>query len=305
MEWEAVSLNAQENYIIRNFYGGVQLVLQDRLTSICFGFLAFVLVLGLVGPSITPYQYDETIYTDNGELVRNQPPSLAHPFGTNLAGQDVLSRMIYGARPTVITGLVGGAMIVSIGLLVGVTAGYVGGLAESVLMRVTDIAYGVPLIPFAIVMLAILGISFYTSIAIIGLLLWRASARVLRSQVLQIKNRPFIRAAKATGASTPRIVAKHILPNIASMAILFFALGTGYSILIQANLSFIGVSNPFIPSWGVMIRNAYSSGVMADVWWWSLPPGLMIAFTVLSSIMLGRRYEVVAQGSEEGLVEMG
>jgi peptide/nickel transport system permease protein len=244
-----------------------------------------------MGPYITPYSYDETLYNDEGEVLRAESPSLSHPLGTTNTGQDVLSRVIYGVQPTVVTGLLGGAMIISIGLTMGVVSGYVGGLVDNVLMRITDIAYSVPLIPFAIVLLTLLGVGFYSSVVVIGLLLWRGNARVLRSQVLQIKQRPFVRAAKATGASTPRIIVKHILPNVASMAVLFFALGIGYSIIAQAGLAFIGASNPFVPSWGVMIRNAYQSGYMAEQIGWSLIPGLLISMTVLSAFLIGRGFE--------------
>ena len=280
-----------DHLAVRQLSAGIGRIFSKKATTVAFFFLLVVLFLGVAGQYLTPYPYDETVYTDEGEVLRSEDPSLAHPLGTTPTGKDVFSRLIYGAKPTVITGIVGGSMIVSIGLTIGVTAGYVGGWVDAILMRITDIAYSVPLIPFAIVLLALFGLGFMTSVVVIGLLLWRANARVLRSQVLQIKERPYILAAKATGASTPRIIFKHILPNIASMAILFFALGMGYSIIAQAGLAFIGVSNPFVPSWGVMIRNAYQSGYMTQLWAWSIVPGLMIAFTVTSAFVLGREYE--------------
>jgi peptide/nickel transport system permease protein len=295
----------KSNYIVRNILGGLSLMLEDRMTMAYFCFLMFVLVLGLVGPHVAPYPYNEPIY-HNGELHRNAPPSQAHPLGTNGIGYDVLSRLLYGARPTVIAGLLGGSLIIGIGMTIGVTAGYVGGRVDDVLMRLTDFVYGVPLIPFAIVLIAMFGVGFISSIIVIGLLLWRGNARVLRSQVLQIKERPFVLSARAIGASPLRIVFKHILPNIASMAVLFFALGIGYTIVIQAGLAFIGVSDPFVPSWGIMVRNAYNSGLMSTAWWWSVPPGLMIALTVLSTFMFGRGYENIAgQGDEEAFVQAG
>lgn len=281
--------------------GGLRLIVRDKTTLFYFSFLLFVLVLGVLGPLIAPYPYNDTVYADDRPLI-SEPPSLSHPLGTNDSGYDVLSRLLYGARPTVITGLLGGGLIIAIGLSIGVTAGYVGGWVDNVLMRFTDVAYGVPLLPFAIVLLTLLGVGFITSVVVIGLLLWRGSARVLRAQVLQIRERPFILAAKATGASTPRIILRHVLPNVAPMAIMFFALGVGYSILLQAGLAFIGVTNPTIPSWGIMIRNAYASGQMSVTWWWSIPPGILISLTVLSTIMFGRSYEEIAMGTdEEGL----
>jgi len=287
-----------ENELLRRLEDAFRLVVKDKTTLFYLGVLLVILVAGAIGPMVAPYPYDETVYAD-GEPLLSASPSLAHPLGTTTSGQDVLSRVLVGARPTVITGLLGGSLIIGIGLAIGVTAGYVGGWVDNVLMRVTDVAYGVPLLPFAIVLLALLGVGFLTSIVVIGLLLWRGSARVIRAQVLQIRERPFILSAKATGASTPRIILKHVLPNVAPMAIMFFALGIGYSILLQAGLAFIGVSNPLVPSWGIMIRNAYSSGQMTTAWWWSIPPGMLISLTVLSTIMFGRRYEEIALGTDE------
>jgi len=298
--------NLADNYVIRNVSGALSLMIEDRATAIYFAFLIGVLILGLVGPMIAPYQYNESLYTEDDELKRSVAPSLEHPLGTTDVGQDVLSRVLYGARPTVITGLLGGSMIIGIGMTIGVTAGYFGGWVDTLLMRFTDIIYGVPLIPFAIVLIALFGVGFIESIVVIGLLLWRGNARVLRSQVLQIKERPFVMAARSTGASDLRIIFKHILPNVASMAVLFFALGVGYTIILQASLAFIGVSNPFIPSWGVMVRNAYNSGLMSTAWWWSVPPGLLIALTVLSTFMFGRGYENIAgEGDDEAFAQAG
>jgi len=298
--------NLMDNYVIRNVVGALSLMIEDRTTAAYFAFLVGVLILGLIGPSIAPYQYSESLYGDDGQLLRSEAPSAEHPLGTTDTGQDVLSRILYGARPTVITGLLGGSMIIGIGMTIGVTAGYFGGWIDTVLMRFTDVVYGVPLIPFAIVLIALFGVGFIESIVVIGLLLWRGNARVLRSQVLQIKERPFVMAARSTGASDLRIIFKHILPNIASMAVLFFALGVGYTIILQASLAFIGVSNPFIPSWGVMVRNAYNSGLMSTAWWWSVPPGLLIALTVLSTFMFGRGYENIAgEGDDEAFVQAG
>ncbi len=296
----------RDGYIYRNLAGGLGQMLEDRMTTVYFSFLVFVLLLGLVGPVIAPYDYDETHMTEDGEILRLEGPSSDHLLGTNATGQDVLSLILYGARPTVITGLLGGALIIGIGMTIGITAGYVGGRTESVLMRFTDLVYGIPLIPFAIVLLAFFGIGFYSSVIVIGLILWRGNARVLRSQVLQIKERPFVLAAKATGASTPRIILKHIFPNVASMAVLFFALGVGYTIIIQAGLAFIGVSDPTVPAWGNMVRNAYDSGYMDVAWWWSLIPGLLISLTVLSTFMFGRGYESLSgQVDDKELVGTG
>lgn len=288
----------RNNGYIENMSRGFRRMLSERTTRVYFAIISAVFTVGMLGPYIAPRPYDERQRGASGELLRTAPPSLEYPLGTTIEGYDVLSRLLYGAQPTVIAGILGGTLIISIGLSVGLTAGYIGGRVDDILMRATDIIYGVPLIPFALVLIAIFGVGFYQGILVIGLILWRGSARVIRSQVLQIRERPFVLAAQATGASTPRIILKHILPNVAPMAVLFFALGTGYTIIVIASLAFLGVTDPFLPSWGVMVRNAYSSGMVAEAWWWALPPGLMIAITVLSLFMFGRGYEQVANTGE-------
>lgn len=270
---------------------GLGNLLEERITKIAFACLVVILIMGLIGPIVAPYSYNTQQTTDDGELMRYAEPSLDHPLGTNDRGEDVLSRLLHGARATLITGLLAGGLMMVVGLSVGMTAGYVGGRTESLLMRFVDFMYGIPFIPFAIVLITFFGAGFYTTIAILGLVLWRFIARVIRSQVLQINQRPYIMAARATGASTPWIMRKHILPNIANMAALFFAMGVGLAILEQAGLSFIGVTDPFTPTWGIMIRNANQAGRIAEAWWWTFPPGIMIAVTVLSLYLLGRGYE--------------
>jgi len=269
-------------------------MLEDKLTLAAFLMLVFVVFLGLFGGRLAPYDPEKILMTADGGIARFQPPSLSHPLGTNGTGQDILSRILVGAKPTIITGLLGGTLIISIGLTVGLTSGYLGGRTDDILMRFTDLLYALPVIPFAIVIVGYFGIGFYTTILLIGSILWRGSARVIRSQVLQIKERPFVLAAKSTGASDLWIVRKHILPNVATMAILYLSLGIGVSILVQAALAFLGLSDPFVPSWGVILRNAYGSGQMASAWWWTLSPGLLISATVASAFLFGRGYERVA-----------
>lgn len=292
------SFAATEHGWTERAINALKIMLSDTQSKIYISYLTLVGFLAVFGPFIAPYPYDKTIQGPGGQPLINHPPSLAHPLGTNSFGYDVLSRLIIGAQPTVTAGFLGGILIITIGMSVGLISGYVGGKTETVLMRITDVAYGVPLLPFAMVIIAFIGIGFYKSILVIGLVLWRGSARVIRSQVLQIKERPFILAAKTTGVSTPSLILKHILPNVAPMAILFFAQSTGQTIIIQAGLAFLGLTSPFVPSWGIMIQNAYNAGNVAELWWWSLPPGIMIALTVLSLFMVGRRYEEVIGGEQ-------
>lgn len=271
----------------------------NRMIELSLLFLLFVGFLAVFGQSIMPYEYDARQYDEDRNLERRAPPSMDHPLGTNAQGQDVLSRVIYGAQPTLFTGVLGGLLIVSIGLTVGSTAGYFGGVVDETLMRLVDVLYGIPLIPFAIVLLAFMGIGFWSTVILIGALLWRGNSRVFRSQVLQIKERSYVKSARASGASDFYIILYHILPNMVGLITLFLALGIGTSILLAAGLAFLGFLNPFIPSWGVMIRNAYESGFLLESWWWSFPPGLMISFTILATYLIGREYERMQEEKTE------
>ena len=285
----------RNHYLLENIKNGLRLYLSDNVTSFFLVIFAILVFFALFGPSLAPYQYDEIQRSEEGDILLTTPPSADHWLGTNSRGYDVLSRLMYGAQPTLFTGFLGGGFIVSLGLLVGVSAGYFGGRTDNILMRLTDFAYGIPLIPTAIVIVAYFGVGFWSSIGIIGLVLWRGNARGFRSQVLQIKEREHVKAAKMLGASDAYVIVRHILPNMGGMIVLFFALGTGLTILISASLAFLGFMNPFVPSWGVMLRTAYGSGEIARAWWWTLPSGLAISVTVLTVFMLGRGYERITQ----------
>lgn len=290
---------AEENPFIRSILEMKGQVRGNRLIQFSLIWLTLVGFLAIFGDMITPYDYAARHYDASGELMRRHPPSTEHLLGTTEQGQDVLSRVIFGAQPTMLVGLLGGTLIVSIGLAVGVVAGYFGGYVDEGLMRLLDVLYGIPFLPFAIVLMAYFGIGFWTTILLIGALLWRGNARVFRSQVLQIKERSYVKSARASGASHLYIMAFHILPNMIGMIVLFFALGIGVSILLAAGLAFLGFMDPFVPSWGVIIRSAYDSGFLMQAWWWSLPPGFMISFTILSCYLIGREYERLQEEKTE------
>lgn len=296
----AKSSSWQQNDFVRNTVAGFKLMLSERVTRIYLSIILFILFMAAVGPTLAPYRYDERIRTEDGSLYTAAPPSLDHPMGTTTAGHDVFSLLLWGAQPTVAAGIIGGTMIMSIGLFIGITSGYIGGRYDDIVMRFTDLAYGVPLIPFALVLVALFGVGWLEAILVIGVILWRGPARVIRSQVLQIRERPFIQAARADGASTTRIILRHILPNVAPMAVMFMAISTGATIILMASLAFLGVIDPFRPDWGIMIRNAYNSGAVARAWWWALAPGFSIVLTVLALIMFGRGYERVTSGDRTG-----
>ncbi|MBE0511774.1 ABC transporter permease [Candidatus Bathyarchaeota archaeon] len=208
-------------------------------------------------------------------------------LGTDHWGRDIWSQMVYGARISLFVGLFAAFIGVVIGLIVGLAAGYVGFIVDEILMRSTDILLVLPTLPLLLVLIAVLGPSLVNLIILIGFLGWMGFARVVRSQVLSLKERPFIEAAKAVGAGKFHIITKHVLPNVMSLVYVSLALSVPSAILMEAALSFLGLFDPTVISWGRMLHDAQAIEGGLDKWWWWLPPGLAIALVSVSFILLG------------------
>jgi peptide/nickel transport system permease protein len=230
---------------------------------------------------------------EDGELLRVEPPSSDHWFGTNEKGQDVFSQTIVSTRISLMVGILGALMSMLIGTTIGIVSGYYGGRVDDVLMRITDIAYGLPFLPFIIVLVLILGPGLFNVIFAIALIMWRPTARVVRSQVLTVKERPFVEAAEAAGASNARIMAHHILPNILPIALLYSALSVAWAISVEASIAFIGFGDPDFWSWGKMMFEAFNSGLIREAWWWIFWPGFALSMLVVSVFFITRAYEKV------------
>ena len=274
-------------------YSAVRMMLADRLGLIAWLLLALLLVLALAGPSLTPYNPVETVYRADGSMPRLEPPSRTFWLGTTNVGQDVFSQLIAGARIPMSVGVTSALLVVLIGTNVGLIAGYFGRSVDDLLMRITDVAYGIPFIPFAIVLISITGIGTTNIILAIVLLLWRTSARVIRSQVLSLKERPFVLAARLGGASHLRVLYIYIAPQIMPMALLYMAFGVAWGIIAEASLGFLGLGDPEQISWGQMLYYAFKSGAIRTAWWWTLPPGLAIVVTVACFYLIGRNFEII------------
>ena len=255
--------------------------------------ILFYVVLALISPYIAPYEPYERIYMADGGWAKLQPPSAANPLGTTEAAHDVLSQLLLGSRIAVFVGLLGAFMVAAIGTTLGIVAGYYGGWVDEVVMRVVDILYGLPFIPFVIVLVTVLGASVWNIILGIALLYWLSTARVIRSEVLSLRERPYVEAARAAGASDFRIMGVHILPNVIPLSALYAAIAVGYSIVAQASIAFLGFGDPSIPSWGVMLQRAFVSQAFGVAWWWVIPPGLSITLVVTGAYLVGRGYEEV------------
>ena len=253
--------------------------------------IIFFGVVGLFGPMIAPHGPWETLRDASGKLALLQPPSWEFPLGTTALGRDILSQMLYATRTTVVIGLVSGLISILIGANIGLISGYYGGKLDEFLMRFTDIVYGMPFLPFLIVLIALFGRSFWFVIIAICCIVWRTSARVIRAQTMAIKQRQFILAGKARGCSDLRIIYGHIMPNIMPLLLLYTAFNIAWSVLAEAGASFLGFGDPDNLSWGGMLYNLWISGKIRTAWWWFAPPAICIVLLVSALVFVSRAYE--------------
>ncbi len=254
--------------------------------------LLFVLI-AIFAPLIAPYGPFEVTYGADQVVARLTGPSATNWFGTTNQGMDVFSQMVWGTRITLLAGLVSALGSVVIGTLVGLVAGYFGGRTDEVLMRITDVAFGIPFLPFAMVVISIARPSLSLMVMLIVFFLWRTTARVIRSQVLSLKTRPFVWAARAAGASDFKILFRHIAPNALPLSFLYMAIGVQTAVMLEAALSFLGFGDPHVQSWGSMLNAAFHAGAIRSAWWWVLPPGLGLSIFIMGIFMITRAYEEI------------
>jgi len=256
--------------------------------------LVFFGLVALFAPLLAPHDAWETLKTAEGRVAILKPPSSEFPLGTTMMGRDILSQMIYSTRTTVVIGLTAGLISILIGANIGLLSGYYGGKLDESLMRFTDIVYGMPFVPFLIVLIALFGRSLWFVIIAICCIVWRTSARVIRAQTLAIRQRQFIQAAKARGCSDFRIIYSHILPNILPLLLLYTAFNIAWSVLAEASASFLGFSDPNNLSWGGMLYELWISGKIRTAWWWFAWPSICIVLLVSALVFISRAYEEVA-----------
>ncbi len=272
--------------------------LKHRLAVVSAGVLAALALAALAAPVI------EALTSANAATVdlfnRFQPPSVAHPLGTDELGRDTLVRLLYGGQVSLLVGLTAAIASAFIGTTIGLLAGYYGGRLDAFLMRFTDGVIALPLLPLLIVLAALdlgkLGlpdalvtsenVSLYRIVAIVALVGWTAVARLVRGTALSLRERPFVSAAEAQGATAFRIMTVHILPNLASPIIVATTLSVGNVILLESVLSFLGLGiQPPIPSWGNLLTNAQE--LIWDVPSLAFYPGVLIFITVIAFNFLG------------------
>jgi len=239
---------------------------------------AVLVVTAIVGPLCAPYDPTQTVAS---QLAEPTPPAAPFYLGTDELGRDVLSRLLHGARISLLVGLVAMLVTVTIGTGVGLAAGYFGGVVDLVLMRVTDVLLAFPGLLLAVALVAVLRPSLWTIFVVIGLVSWTGVARVVRSEALAVREHDYVWAARAMGAGHIRILGRHVLPNIMPTIVVIAALSTSGTVLLDAGLSFLGLGvPPPTPTWGRMIQEASSYYRVAP--WLMLFPGSAVLFAVLT-----------------------
>jgi peptide/nickel transport system permease protein len=259
-------------------------LLHDSRTRIAIVVLLIVALSAVFAPLLAPY--DPTAQLDIVRLP-SQPPSLAHPLGTDPYSRDVLSRLLYGGRISLAVGLGAVLLAMSFGIVVGAAAGFIGGAVDAVLMRFVDAALSIPRL-----LVLILVASLWGSLGLVPLTLlmagtgWFAVSRLVRAETLALREREFVVAARALGASPVRILVHHVLPNVAAPALVAATLGIANVILLEAGLSYLGIGvRPPTASWGAIIQDGAER--VSDLWWLTLFPGLAILVTVFACNALG------------------
>jgi len=246
-------------------------------------------VAAIFAPFIAPYDPTEPV---PGAKIFAPPfwmegGSTATLLGTDFQSRDLLSRLIYGARVSLIVGLMGTVVAGGLGTAFGILSGYIGGWVDQAIMRVTDAWLALPALVFAIFLATVVGPSMWNIVIILGLVYWTRYARVIRGEVLSLREREFVQLAEIAGASRRRVIMRHILPNVLNTTMVLASLTIGVVIIAEASLSFLGVGvPPPEPAWGLMLSEARST-LMAGKWWLTVFPGACILLVVLATQLLG------------------
>jgi len=225
-----------------------------------------------------------------------EPPSPRHLLGTNDIGQDIFSELVHGTRTSFLIGVLAATLALLLGTVVGVIAGYAGGMLDGVLMRTVDVILVLPFLPLMIVLAVYVGPSWITLVGVIAGVMWARPARVIRSQVLMIRNLPFVEAVQALGAPVGYTLRRHIIPAILPLIVAQFVSVASSAILIESSLAFLGLGDPVQKSWGTILYYAQARGAfLTGAWlWWVVPPGALITLSVLGFALLGYAVERAA-----------
>lgn len=276
-------MNNQPTHIAAETMSGLifRRFIKNRLAVFGGSLVLFVFIVSLLAPIISPY---DPSAIDTKNILAGPSPS--HPLGTDDLGRDVLSRMIWGGRVSLMVGFAAVGIATLLGIILGSLAGFYGGIIDTIVMRAVDIMLSIPTIFLILTMIAILEPSIWNIMIAIGLTSWMEPARLIRAEFISLKEREFVISARAIGASDWRIILRHILPNSLSPILVSATMGIGGAILIESGLSFLGLGvQPPTPSWGSLLSAGKDNIEIA--WWLSAFPGLAILLTVLGYNLLG------------------
>lgn len=264
-----------------NFQRFLRAFVRNRFAVLGFFIVVLMVFSAIFAPLIAPYPPNELHAVD-----RLKPPSAQYLLGTDEYGRDIFSRLLYGAQISLVIAFVAQGVAISIGLSLGMIAGWYGGIIDDIIMRITDAFFAIPGLMFLIVWVSILGPSHISIFAALGIIGWPSDARMMRAQVLTLKEREYVVAARAMGASTLRIMLQHLLPNAIAPSLVLASLGVAGAILAESGLSFLGLGVQIPnPSWGTMIEAGRN--FTTNAWWYAIFPGLTIMVTVLGFNFIG------------------
>lgn len=274
--------NIEEQEEARYALGFIKKFMKHRLAVIGLGFLSLFVIMALFAPIIAPYNPDELV----GEF--GSSPNLAHWLGTDSIGRDMLSRVIYGSRVSLLVGFSAVGIGLMIGITLGLISGYFGGWIDMIIMRITDIVMSFPYIMLILAIAGIIGPGLLNIILILGFLNWPSIARLVRGNVLAIKETDYVKAGIVQGFGTRKLLFSEILPNTMAPILIFATSGIAWAILDEAALSFLGFGvQPPTASWGNMLNAAQSLTILTSKPWLWLPPGIAIILTVSSINFIG------------------
>ena len=282
----------------RNLLGFWSTFRRNRLGLLGAFLVLSALIVAVFAPALTAHEPTDVIRDAAGRGLTFAPPTVSPPLGTDDAGRDIWTELIYGARISLTVGFLAGFIAMFVGSLFGIAAGYFGGWIDNLLMRTTDVLLVIPDLPLMLVLVATLrqmqlSVSpLVVLVLVIGLLYWTSTARLIRSQVLTIKERQFVARARAIGAGNFHIIRKHILPQIMPLIVANTVLVISTAILVESGLAFLGLGDPTQPSWGTMLNFAFDRNAITNgAWWFYLPPGLAIVWVSLGCVLLGNVLE--------------
>ena len=259
---------------------------ERRSAAIGLGLIGFFVVLSVVAPVISPYSASAqtcAVYA---------PPSLHHLLGCDDGGVDMLSELMQGGRISLLVGFAATLVAMVIGGGVGILSGYFGGWTDVALMRVTDYLLVIPDLVFAIVIADVWGASLFHVILVIGILEWASTARIIRAQVMSLRERVYVKRAKAIGAGHARIIGRHILPQVGPLLIANTVLTVAIAIYLETALAFLGLEDPSFTTWGTILEHAFErTAISSGAWWAIVPDGIVIATLIAGCFLFGQAVE--------------